>query len=541
MRPTRYTQNMIDEFSRATEPRTMFDFWERNATLFPDKEAIVDSRTRLTWPQANQWIDKLALGLLDVGIQRDELVVIQLPTVVELLLLRLACEKAGILSAAILPRLGKNEIQYILNHFEAVGIVIPRKFKGIPIYETIKELKPQLPQLRHIFMIGDDVPEGTLSIKELAAQPSEQKYPQGYLKGKGYRGAEVSHIALTTGTTGFPKFVEYPAWSRPTLGRSLIQKVKLTAADVVGVFTPVFGGPTTVAYYAGPQVGAKIILQESFEPDEALRLIEKERVTVVCGVDTVLAKMLGSPLWDRYDLSSVRLWYVGGGSIPQIAPQAEKKVGVCVNIYGAADFGGMSFADLDEPLEIRVLAGKPVGGVQFKIVDDEGKELPKGEVGEIWGKGVCCASGYYKDPEATWRVWTKDGWFRTGDLGGIDGQGKLLLVGRKKDMIKRGGQNIYVEEIERMLMGHPKVAAVAIVSMPDPVLTEKACAYVVPKEKFTFDEMVSFLQSKQIAVYKIPERLESVSELPMAAEGQKIDKNVLRQDIKDKIASENKI
>jgi len=163
-------------------------------------------------------------------------------------------------------------------------------------------------------------------------------------------------------------------------------------------------------------------------------------------------------------------------------------------------------------------------------VDDEGNEVPQGGMGEVWGSGPCCSSGYYNDQEATRQAWTEDGWFRTGDLGMIDEKGNLVIVGRKKDMIIRGGANIYPIEVENLLITHPKILQVAIVKMPDPVMGEKACAYVVPRQgqNFTFDEMISFLKAKEIALYKLPERLEIVDAMPMVGGGQKVDKNLLR-------------
>ena len=162
------------------------------------------------------------------------------------------------------------------------------------------------------------------------------------------------------------------------------------------------------------------------------------------------------------------------------------------------------------------------------------------EVGEIWGGGPSCASGYFQDAEATWEAWTKDGWFRTGDLGRIDDQGNLIIVGRKKDMIIRGGQNVYPAEIESILLTHAAVAAAAVVAMPDTVMGEKACAYVQLKEgqRLTFQEMVKFLADQDIALYKIPERLELIASMPLAVDGLKTDKKVLQKDIADKLMAE---
>ena len=176
------------------------------------------------------------------------------------------------------------------------------------------------------------------------------------------------------------------------------------------------------------------------------------------------------------------------------------------------------------------------------IVNEAGEEVARGEIGELWMRGPSSSAGYYEDPESTWQVWTKEGWFKTGDLARLDQYGNFQVVGRKKDMIRRGAQNIYPIEVEKILLTHPKVAAVSIVGMPDTVMGEKACAYVVPKpgKEFTFDEMISFIQEKRIAKFKLPERLEIVDELPMAR-GEKVNKSLLREDIEQKLKKEGVI
>jgi len=234
-----------------------------------------------------------------------------------------------------------------------------------------------------------------------------------------------------------------------------------------------------------------------------------------------------------------------GADIPYtMAMRIEEKMGCCiVNDYGAYDIGNVSQATIDDPPEVRLLTvGKPHPGLEVKLVDDAGKEVPEGEAGEVMIRGPSCQSGFYLDPEATWATWTRDGWGRTGDLAKWDEQGNLVIVGRKKEVIIRGGQNIYPKEIEDLLMQHPGVLNAVIISMPDPEMGERCCAYVMPKsgEKFTFEEMTAFLKEKRIASYKLPERLEVIDSMPMVG-NQKVDKQYLYQDIMQKLKKENKI
>ena len=230
-----------------------------------------------------------------------------------------------------------------------------------------------------------------------------------------------------------------------------------------------------------------------------------------------------------------------------LAAEAEETLGVPVlNAYGSFDGGGITRTTIDDDAETRRgTVGKPFLGNEVKLLDANGEEVAPGEEGELYFRGPCTTAGYYLDIGRTmeaWGVLGTDGWFRTGDLARFDKSGNVVLTGRKKDLIIRGGQNIYPVEIEGLLLLHPKVQHVAVVGMPDPIMGERACAYVVPKpgKEFAFEEMVSFLRSKNIAPYKLPERLEIRSELPLR-DTQKVAKAPLREDIAQRLKAEGKI
>jgi non-ribosomal peptide synthetase component E (peptide arylation enzyme) len=544
-KPTLYKQEQIDEFIRAGfwDETTPWGLWDQNARNYPQKEAIVDSKTRLTWEQAKIWTDRVALSFIELGVQRDQLLAFQLPNSTSTCCLRVACGKAGALGLGILPSLRHREVEYILKQTQAIGIVIPWHFRGFDYFEMIQEMQPNLPALKFIFVADDNIPGGAISIEVMAKQPIENRYPLDYLERRALSATEVSCLALSTGTTGLPKFVEVPLATRMNLDRELIDVFELTSDDIVITFSPAYGGPNLPAYWVASMTAAKTVMLEHFEAEEALKLIAKERATVICVVPAHLNALLRCPERGKYDLSSVRLWASAGAILPyHIAVEVEDKIGGSViSSYGSTEWGGVCTHSIRAARELRLrTVGKPLAGDEVRLVDENGNEVPQGEIGEIRVRGPCCNSGYYKDPERTREVWTQGDWCRMGDVGRIDPQGNLVIVGRRKDIIIRGGQNIYPTELEDILLTHPKVSNVAVVGMPDDYLGEKACAYVVLKagQEFSFEEMVSFLKTRKIALYKLPERLELLDSLPLVG-GIKVDKKWLEQDIARKLQSQS--
>lgn len=544
MKPTRFTQEMIDEYGRKGwwDSSLISDFWDQNAVLSPHQEAIVEEQTRLTWHQAKKQIDRIALSLLELGIQRDEKIGVQLYNCAELFTFRLACEKAGIIAVTLLPNFRHAEVKAVLKHTEAVGIVIPFEFREYNYFKMIQEIRNDLPSLKYIFTLGDDVSQGAISVKKMVEQPLDEKYPPDYLQKTKFSPFETFQIATTTGTTGMPKCVEFASCVRQSTGTVIMKRLKMTKDDVIGAFAPVIaGGCFNEVYRAAPMVGAKIVLSKYFSPEEILPLIEKEKVTIIATVPTTLVRILNHRDFEAYDLRSLRIVKYGGAELPyeQALKAWEKFKKPVLPAYGGLDVGTISSSFVDFPKEVLLrTVGQPLDGVEIKLVDENNGEVPTGEVGEVLVRGPHCQPGYYGDPNATQEAW-ENGWFRTGDLGCFDSEGRLILRGRKKDVIIRGGQNIYPLEIESILLKHPKVNKAAVIGMPHYEMGEKACAYIVPKcgEKLSFSEMVLFLKDQGIAPFKIPERLEIINALPMVG-GIKVDKKELRKDIEAKLREE---
>lgn len=545
-KPTRFTPEMIEQYMKAGywEAFTVADIWDRNALDHANQEAIVDSSERVTWAEAKQCSDRIALGLLELGLKRDDVVVLQLPPSVDHALMRLACEKAGLLCVPAMRGFRHLDMEYILSHVRAVAVVIRWEFAGFNYFDMIKEIRPNLPALKHILVVGDKVPEGTISVREMAQKEIENSYPSDYLQRTRFKATEFSLIAHTAGTTGFPKFLEHPICVNIALGKIWAEVMGVTEHDAIGAFSPVSRGPNVTSYYSAPLRAAKCVCLERFTADDALKLIEKERITSVGLTTSQIRLVMSHPDFGRYDLSSLKFINAGGEPVPySVALEAEQKFKCCVlQIYGNTEVGGFGLASPDDPPEIRLTSFKARDGAKFKLVDHRGKEVPHGEVGELCVSGPTLSGGYFGDREATWRDFGRDGWFATGDLARIDDKGNIMIVGRKKEMIIRGGMNIYPLEIEKLLGTHPNVLDVAVVGMPDPVMGERACAFVAlrPGRQLSFDEMVSFLGEKRVSSYQLPERLEIVNQIPKSS-GEKVDKRVLREQITNKLIAEGKL
>lgn len=297
-----------------------------------------------------------------------------------------------------------------------------------------------------------------------------------------------------------------------------------------------------MAYYTSPLTGCKVVVQERFEPEESLHIIEKERITVLPVVPTQAIRLLEHPTLRNYNLESLRAIGIYGAALhyetgKKIEASLKAKV---INFWGSHDCGIGIVTSIRKSQRVRLgTVGKPRpgSGEEISIRGENDEVLPPGEVGEVWARGPSCVSGYFHDEKATRSVWTEDGWFRCGDLAYLDRWGYLKLVGRKKDIIIRGGQNISPAEIEELLSDHPGVLMSAIVGMPDAVWGERVCAYIIPRRgwKLALEDINTYLREKQVASFKIPERLEIITSFPLVQD--KVDKKTLREDITKKLKS----
>ena len=546
MRPIRYGDEMIMEFKRDGywTDEVFYDFWAKNAREIGDREALVDSRYRVTWAQVKRLVDNLACAWVKMGIPKDSRMIIQAPNSVYGFIARIACERAGLISLTVYPYLREKELIFMVERTEAVAVAIPHIYRNFNYLDMYKELRKTSPYLKYFFLFEEEIPasapEGTFSIIKLANQPVSKSKLSILNKKRFNSYSDVGLLTSTTGTTGLPKLVEWPIAPRICTSKARVDIWKLTKDDVTLAIAPHAGGAAgTLTYFAAPLAGAKTVLMEEFDPEGALALIEKEKVTAIGVVPTHLVRMLEVDE-KKYDLSSLRFIRSAGGYLsPQVAEEAEKRYkAIITSDLGTQDVGSVSGCSVDDPGEIRRrTVGRMLPGNKVRLLDDDGKEVSEGEAGTLWFRGPHGPAGYYRDPEATAQVFDKDGWTTTGDIVKSE-EGFLWIMGRAKDMIIRGGQNIYPAEVEGILNEHPKVANVAIIGYPDKEMGERACAFVVvkPRETFTKDEMVSFLKERKLAAYKLPERFEILESLPIVGDSGKVDKKVLKAGLEKEVA-----
>jgi acyl-CoA synthetase (AMP-forming)/AMP-acid ligase II len=509
------------------------EHWDRHARERGDQLALSDRRRSLSWREASDLSRLLARGLLSLGAEPGSVVACWLPNWVELYLLRVACERAGLIWLPIAASLREWELQNILGRAEPDVLIVPGRLRDRDYEATARSLLPDLRKPAHLVVVGGTSTAARMSLDEvvrLGSGPSAPTLPE--------RPPDDALVILpTSGGTGIPKFARFRVSAWLLRAQAQAELMDLREDDVIVALSQGIG-PSIMPLFAAPIVGAAVCLVDEFEPALVLDALARMRPTIVCGVPTQIMALLDHPKWSSAILDRVRIWYTTGMPFP---PAAAARVegstsGIVLSGYGAMDFGGWTVPSPKDPPEVRLhTVGRARGGTELRLVDDAGNEVPAGEAGEIWGRGPSCATGYFRDDAASREVWTADGWFRTGDLGRFDANGNLVIVGRKRDVIRRGGKSIQPGEIEALLSGHPKIHKAAVVGFPDPLLGERACAVVVAKkgEVVNLEDVTEYLRARRIASFKLPERLELVADLPLR--GDKIDRPALRRKIEEQV------
>lgn len=534
------TADLASRVSAIMPLMTAADFCDRNAAAFGAREALVDGRRRLTWRQVSKLSDALALRLVDRGFGRDARILVQLPNCAELFLTRIACEKAGIRLITVTPAFRLAELAPIIRFTRPDAAIIPKQYRGTDYFELLQAARTE--DLRCVFTIGDDVPSGALSFEEMLTVSSALD-AAGKLQCRRYSVFDVCQIATTSGSTGPPKCVEVPLYTRLLTGWVHLQRFSVTAEDRLAAVTSIVTGTADALGYNGScEAGATLVLMDHFSPEESCATMAAERVTVIPLVPTMMSRIIALGDLSLYDLKALRLVINHGSSLPPAqGADAETRLACrIVQAYGSVDCGGIAATRWDEPREVRLgTLGRPLDGNQVSVMDANGRELAPGSVGRLMVRGLHTEARFFNNPElnAARRV---NGYFDLQELGRIDEQGRVVLVGREHDLIIRGGQNIFPADVEAVLSEHVKVVEVAVVGLPDAEMGERVCAFVVCRNgaSITLTEIRRFLEKKGLARFKWPERIELVEALPRVASGYKIDKKKLKEDFLERATSQ---
>jgi 2,3-dihydroxybenzoate-AMP ligase len=511
---------------------------------FADRVAIIDRDREYSYRDIDALSDRLALNLLDLGFTPLAPVVLQLPNVAEFVVLYFALQKIGAIPIAALATHRYAEVSQFAAISRAVACVYPERQGDFEFRPMIERVAAESPSVKFRIVLGAAA-AGEVSLTELIAR--EPQRPRSALDAIVIDPADPCIFQLSGGTTGVPKLI-------PRTHNDYAYNSK-TAAPVCGVHSesvlllalPIahnlpLACPGIQGYFF---TGAKVVLCTSTRPEQMLALVERHRVTHIKLVPALLIRLINSPEIARYDLSSLKVIQSGGQRMqPEVRVRTRQLIpSVTVQENFGMSEGMLFFVRLDDPADVRMeTCGRPIcADDEVRLVDDDGCEVPPGEVGELSCRGPYTLRGYFGVPDYNARQFTPDGFYLSGDLMRLHPSGNYMVEGRKKDLINRGGEKISAEEIENLILSHPAVQNVACVAMPDESLGEKMCACVILRadQRLTLQELTAFLAAKEIARFKLPERLELMSEFPVSTFG-KVSKKTLVENITRQLARERR-
>jgi fatty-acyl-CoA synthase len=538
--------------------RTIGSYFDEVCARYAAREAlvVVHQKARLTYAQLRENVDRLACGLMRLGLTRGDRIGIWSQNNLEWALTQFATAKAGLVMVNINPAYRRAELEYALNKAGCRALILAPEFKTSNYLEMIGDLAPELahavagklkavrlPAIEYVIRMGSAQSPGMLNFDELLGNPSAAELEALEMLGDSLQFDDAINIQFTSGTTGAPKGATLSHHNILNNGYFVGEAMRLTENDRLCIPVPLyhcFG--MVLGNMACLTHGTTMVYPaEGFDPQATLRTVAAERCTGLHGVPTMFIAMLDHPDFASHDLSSLRTGIMAGSPCPV---EVMKRVVSQMNMsevtiaYGMTETSPVSFqSSTNDPLEKRVsTVGRIHPHVEVKIVDDAGRIVARGHPGELLTRGYSVMLGYWDDEEKTRAAVNPSGWMHTGDMAVIDDDGYCNIVGRIKDMIIRGGENIYPREVEEYLFRHPKVQDVQVVGLPDKKYGEELCAWIVLREgqKATEADIRAFCDG-QIAHYKIPKYIRFVEGFPMTVTG-KVQKYLIRQKMKDELA-----
>ena len=509
----------------------------------PRDAAVFDTeKVRLSWYDLKQRADEMAAGLLALGLRRGNRVGIWAPNRHEWIVTQFATARIGLVLVNINPAYRKTELEYALAKVGCRALVMARSFKGNDWLAMLGEIAPEihlkgasevldsvrLPELKHVVLLGDEpVPPRCLSYRRLLALAGPAQRARLDALGGALDPDDAINIQFTSGTTGSPKGATLSHFNIVNNARYCTKAMALGPDDKLCIPVPLyhcFGMVLGVLCCAAS--GATMVFPgEGFDAGDTLRSIAKNRCTALHGVPTMFTAMLEEPTFAKHDVSALRTGIMAGAPCPietmrkVIARMHMSQVTIA---YGMTETSPISFqSGLDDSLERRVATvGRVQPHLEVKIVDGDGRIVPVGTAGELCTRGYSVMRGYWKDDERTRESIDDAGWMHSGDLATIDAEGYANIVGRVKDMLIRGGENVYPREIEEYLLRHPGIQDAQVFGVPDPKYGEEVCAWVVPRRGHALDEdEVRDFCKGQIAHYKVPRYVRIVEQFPLTATG----------------------
>jgi 2,3-dihydroxybenzoate-AMP ligase len=509
---------------------------------YADRVAVIDRDACITYADIDRVSDRLALNLLDAGLAPLDRVVVQLPNVAEFVFLYFALQKVGCIPIAALATHRFLEVSQFAKLSGAAACVTPDRHGDFDFTEMVRRVRDETPSMRLGIVLGD-APAGFLSVADLISRRPKRRAEE--LRALRIDPTDPAIFQLSGGTTGVPKLIPRTHNDYAYNSRLAAQVCAVTGDSVLLLALPIAHNlPLACPGLQGYLLqGGKVVLCASTKPEDVLRLIEQHRVTHLKVVPALLIRLINDPAIGRYDLSSLRVIQSGGQRMqPEVRMRTQQLIpSVTVQENFGMSEGMLFFVRLDDPDEVRMeTCGRPLSpDDEVRLEDDEGRDVAPGEVGELTCRGPYTLHGYYGVPEYNARQFTPDGFYRSGDLMRLHPSGNYVVEGRKKDLINRGGEKISAEEIENLILAHPAVQNIACVPMPDPHLGEKMCACVIPKKgcSLTLQDLIEFLKDKEIAKFKLPERLEILSDFPVSTFG-KVSKKELAEMVTAKLESE---
>lgn len=542
IKPDDGLSHVVGRSDAALSDMTISQLLARTSERFPDREAAVfcGPDVRWTYDQLRRRVDRFAAGLLSIGLYRGDRIGIWSPNRPEWLIAQFATARLGLVLVNINPAYRRSELEYALNKVEAKALITARQFKSSNYVEMLRDLAPEmetcdagrlrsrrLPHLRTIIQLGTDPVPGTYSFSDVMARG--QGGPRSRLESisQSLSPRDPINIQFTSGTTGSPKGATLTHHNIINNAIFCAEAMELSASDRLCIPVPLYhcfgmvlGNLSCVA------VGATMVFPgEAFDAEETLKALDRETCTAMHGVPTMFAAILDHPRFERHNLKPLRTGIMAGSPCPialmkrVVSQMNAREITIA---YGMTETSPISFqSNTGDSLERRVTTvGRIHPHVEVKIVDEQNRTVPVGATGELLTRGYSVMSGYWNDDERTREAIDADRWMHTGDLATLDAQGYCNIVGRLKDMLIRGGENVYPREIEEFLNGVAGVQTAQVFGVPDEKYGEEICVWIVPAPGASLDaDAIRAHCGGQIAHFKIPKHIRIVDEMPMTVTG----------------------